>query len=230
MGVVSVVLHQTHHFYLRRMYPTVYKNKTELLHEFDKNLLAYLHKSIKDSHNSLYNKLLDPETSIYILGNGSTRHAPANIVDEINRTDVVIRLNNWYEDQDIEKTGTKCDIHIVNCALIRKKKSFADIIKDKSYLIIENGSRCSSNPNRPNVLCNSNRFTDYVETETCKRNLSRGMIILVLLHNFYRNIKLLGFGGSGHHYEPNKKLAHSITKVENTVIKNLIKADTTLVL
>lgn len=198
-----------------------FKEDNFYLNLFNDPLFNYIDdlNFVKTKHNNIYEKLKNNNISICIVGNGPlhkyTEKEKKIILDTINNSQLIIRFNHWEEDTDLNIVGDKCDICIVNNIVINN--------------YIKNNKELKKNCLYINCECNGNiiKFKDIktfnynVMKQICNINPSRGFFIILLLINFYKNIKIIGFGGKGHHYNKNNPMYHNQYK-EHEYLKKLI--------
>lgn len=198
-----------------------FKKDNFYLNLFNDPLFNYIDdlNFVKTKHNNIYEKLKNNNISICIVGNGPlhkyTEKEKKIILETINNSQLIIRFNHWEEDTDLNIVGEKCDICIVNKLVIENYiKNNKEL---KNHCLYVNACCVNSNLKYNDIL----NFKENTMKKICELDPSRGFLIILLLINFYKNIKIIGFGGKGHHNNKKSLMDHNQYK-EHKHLKKLI--------
>jgi len=202
------------------------KNSDYYLKLFNEPLPIYIKNIsyLETKFYLLYKKLFDPNIKIVVIGNGPVNiNDPGkinNIQNNIKNADVVIRFNQWEESSNVELLGKKCDICFLCGISLIKKSEFNNkimyIMLDNEHILLKIINAIKKNKN--NIL-NINKETKNIIK---KCDFSRGFIALLMLINYYKDVKIIGFGGEGHHNDSKNKMEHNQFE-EHKFINKLIK-------
>ena len=202
------------------------QNSEYYLSLLDEPLPVYIKKMsyMKKKFNSLYKKLFDPNIKIIVIGNG-----PVNITDKtkinniqnnIKNSDIIIRFNEWETSSNVDLLGKRCDICFLCSEAILNKNVFNHNIL---YILLDYPSLIMQILNKFKIVKNNILIVNrQLKKIIRKNNLSRGFIALIMLMNYYKNIKIIGFGGKGHHDNLNNRMDHNQYK-EYKFINDWIK-------
>ena len=191
-----------------------YNNKINL---FKNSLVEYIDADIYKFNLELYNKLLNPNSSILLIGNGPINFTLPDdeIKTIINSFDIVIRFNEWESSSNIDKLTKKCDI----CFFVKNSLKIKNYNKEILYVYCDCNQKIY---NHNNFKINITKLKNKVYNEICNFDPSRGMLCILLLYNYYNNINIIGFGGKGHHTNIFNLMFHNQT-MEHNFLKILKK-------
>ena len=165
--------------------------------------------------------------NILIVGNGPIKK---NIINTLFDYDIIVRFNNYQQDNPRHLVGTKTDIHFT-CIPGKLEIYETWLSKDTKIIIpmeIRNQQRYKflEKLNLNNLFIPNQKYRYIINSE--KTDFTRGFyglsIMLQLKENYFPNcnIDIIGFGGSGHHYNLNNIMLHGHNN-ELEVIKYLKK-------
>lgn len=204
------------------------QNSEYYLSLLDEPLPVYIKNTsyMEKKFNSLYKKLFDPNIKIIVIGNG-----PVNITDKtkinniqnnIKNADIIIRFNEWETSSNVDLLGKRCDICFLCSGAIFNKNVFNHNIL---YILLDDPILSMRILNKFKIIKNNILIVNrQLKKIIRKNNFSRGFIALIMLMNYYKNIKIIGFGSIGHHDNLNNKMYHNEEK-EHEYINKLIKDD-----
>ncbi len=203
-------------------YNQIIKRKQIMLHE----LVYNKDYCIQNISLNLYEKMKNAKT-ICVVGNGPVQTNHSKFIDSC---DFVIRFNNYSVDTNPLLVGKKTNLQI-NCLL--SYSIFNSWIRDSDFILpIESISidrykeLFMSSYKHPNLILAPMKMIYLLKSFGC--DYTRGFYGLSMCIQIKKNINpdlqiyIYGFGGKGHHYNPNNIMHHNHLQ-ELDVIKSLQK-------
>ena len=203
-------------------YNQIIKRKQNMLHE----LVYNKEYCIQNISLNLYEKMKNAKT-ICVVGNGPVQTNHSKFIDSC---DFVIRFNNYSVDTNPLLVGKKTNLQI-NCLM--SYSIFNSWIRDSDFILpIESISidrykeLFMSSYKHPNLILAPMKMIYLLKSFGC--DYTRGFYGLSMCIQIKKNINpdlqiyIYGFGGKGHHYNPNNIMHHNHLQ-ELDVIKSLQK-------